>query len=311
MMKRKAACCLLCAFALGLTPAFADTVSSEEIQNTAPVAENLELETYRGVSVGGRLGAHDADGDEVTFEIATEPMKGCIELSADGYFIYTPDEGKRGRDYFGFRAVDSQGNSSQEGTVIIKLIRQKTAVTYSDMSGSGTEYAATALTEAGVFTAETVGSDYVFEPTKAVTRGEFLTMCMTAADCDILKGVRSTGFQDDENIDAWLKPYVATALMNGYIQGVATETGAEFRPDEAITMKDACVMLNAVLEVTDVVSAASYMGMDSEDTVWVQAAANLTACDIMPLRWDDWEQNLTRSQAAEMLQSSMELLKNR
>ena len=311
MINRIAACCLLCIFALGLTPALAASETSAEIINAAPIAENLELETYRGVSVGGRLSAHDPDGDEVTFELATEPMKGTVQLSADGYFVYTPEEGKRGKDYFGFRAVDSQGNASQEATAIIKLLRQKTAVTYSDMTGSASEYAATALTEAGVFTAETLGDDYVFAPAETVTRGEFLAMCMTAADCKLLKGVHSTGFLDDGDIAAWLKPYVATALMNGQIQGIAAETGALFQPDAAITMKDACVLLNAVLGLTDVVSAASYVNLPSEDSAWVQAAANLTACRVMPLRWDDWEQQLSRSQAAEMLLSAMALLESR
>lgn len=310
MTKSKAAASLLLAFSLGLTPALAVDDTSQEMQNTPPVAEHMELETYRGVSIGGQLAAYDAEGDAVTFEIETEPMKGTVELSSDGYFIYTPDENRRGRDYFGFRAVDSQGNTSQEGTVIIKLVRQKSALTYSDMTGHGAEYAAIALTEAGVFTAEAVGSDHLFQPDETVTRGEFLSMCMTAADCDLLKGVSSTGFQDDDTIDTWLKPYVSTALLNGYVRGIATDTGAVFQPDDPICLKDACEILNSVLGVTDVVSAANYVSADS-DSSWVQAAANLTACDIMPDRWEDWEQHLTRSQAAEMLQGAMALLASR
>lgn len=310
MTKSKAVASLLLAFTLGLTPALAMDDTSQEIQNTPPVAEHMELETYRGVSIGGKLAAYDAEGDPITFEIETEPMKGTVELSSDGYFIYTPDENRRGRDYFGFRAVDSQGNTSQEGTVIIKLVRQKSALTYSDMPGNGAEYAAIALTEAGVFTAEAVGSDHLFQPEKTVTRGEFLSMCMTAADCDLLKGVSSTGFQDDDVIATWLKPYVSTALLNGYVRGIATDTGAVFQPDDPICLKDACEILNSVLGVTDVVSAANYVSADS-DSSWVQAAANLTACDIMPDRWEDWDQHLTRAQAAEMLQGAMALLANR
>ena len=68
--------------------------------------------------------------------------------------------------------------------------------------------------ENGVFTGEYVGTDYVFNPENTVTRGEFLSMCMSAAGCDLLKGVSTTGFADDDAINAWLKPYVATALMN-------------------------------------------------------------------------------------------------
>ena len=276
--------------------------------NTAPVAENQQIQTYRGVSVGGQLTAHDAEGDVLTFQLATDPMKGTVQLSPQGYFVYTPKEGKRGKDYFGFRATDSAGNVSQEGTVIIKLVKQKSKVTYSDLSGSGSEYAAIVLTENGVFTGEDVAGEHVFYPDAQVTRGEFLSMCMSAADHKILQGVSSTGFQDDESIGAWLKPYVATALMNGYIQGQSTATGASFSPDEAITVGEACQMLNSVLGVTDVVSAAAYVGEEQAGESWAQAVANLTACGVMMRDWEDVQAVLTRSGAAELLANAIGLL---
>lgn len=309
MKRSKAPLALLLALLLFPTSALAVEGTDPASQNTAPVAENQELETYRGVSLGGRLSAYDADGDALTFELATEPMKGEIELSADGYFVYTPDEGRKGRDYFSFRAVDAAGNASQEGTVIIRLLKQKTRLTYADMDGNGAEYAAVALTEQGVFTGQTVGLETMFSPGTPVTRGEFLTMCMTAADCDVLQGVSSTGFQDDADIAAWLKPYVATALMNGYIRGGAAEAGAVFRPEDPITLRDACVMVNAVFGVTDVVSVGSYV--DGDMTEGAQAVANLTATHVMLSRWEDLDATLTRSQAAELLQNAMALLTRR
>ena len=65
---------LLCMLLLGgsLTAAAADG---------APIAENLELTTYRGVSVGGRLKAFDPEGEEVHFRITTEPKKGTLTLA--------------------------------------------------------------------------------------------------------------------------------------------------------------------------------------------------------------------------------------
>ncbi len=286
----------------------AESASPSSAGSTSPVAENQQIETYRGVSVGGKLTAHDPDGDDLTFEIATEPMKGTVNLSPDGTFVYTPKEGKRGKDYFGFRATDSAGNTSQEGTVIIKLIKQKSKVTYSDLTGNGSEYAAVVLTENGVFTGEYVGDDYVFNPDAEVTRGEFLTMCMTAAGCDLLKGVSSTGFRDDGEIGQWLKPYVATALMNGYIQGQSGISGATFDPAETITIREACVTLNSVLGVTDVVSAAAYVGEANSRESWAQAVANLTACGVMMRNWEDVEAVLTRAGAAELLANAIGLV---
>ncbi len=309
MKKRKSALSLLLIASLLAAPAFATQDSSPEPDNTAPVAENQQLETYRGVSIGGELSAYDADGDDVTFELTTEPLKGTVELSPDGYFIYTPDEGRRGRDYFGFRAVDANGSASQEGTVIIRLVKQKTKLTYADMDGDAAEYAAVSLTEKGVFTGEYVGGDCVFSPDRSVTRGEFLSMCMTAAGTELLRGVSSTGFQDDDEIGDWLKPYVATALMNGYIRGTATETGAVFRPNDVITLREACVMLNAVLGVTDVVSVSAYVG--DRVTKSAQAVANLTAANVLPAGWRDFTARLTRAEAAELLENASNLLARR
>lgn len=306
MKKSKAALSFLVAAMLLISPALAADDDIPDLTNAAPVAENQTIETYRGVSVGGQLCAYDAEGEAVTFELTTEPMKGSVELSADGYFIYTPKENKRGKDYFGFRAVDESGNESQEGTVIIKLIRQSSKLTYADMAGSGAEYAAIALTEAGVFTAETIGSDYVFAPNEAVSRGEFISMCMNAAGVELIKGVSSTGFADDDEIGLWLKPYVATALYKGYI---GEEMGASFEPSGEIDLRDACVILNAVLGITDVVSVATYIDMPEESGA--QAVANLTACDVMLDRWSDLDAVLTRADAAELLQNAMTMLDNR
>ena len=309
MKRYKAAAALLLAMSLLPASALAEGEELDRGDNAPPVAENQMLETYRGVSVGGQLKAHDPDGDQVTFEITTEPMKGEVALSADGAFVYTPGENRRGKDYFGFRAVDAQGNPSQEGTVIIRLLRQKSKLTYADMTGSGAEYAAVVLTERGVFTGETVGRDHIFDPEGTVTRGEFLTMCMTAAGCPLLQSVRSTGFRDDGDIGGWLKPYVATALMRGYIRGVADENGARFCPGDGISLRDACSMLNAVLGVTDVVSAGAFPGEELSESA--QAAANLTACGVLPAWSRAPEETLTRWEAAELLQNAIRLMDRR
>lgn len=78
----------------------------------------------------------DPDGGTLTYQITTEPTKGEIELTDDGRFVYTPDTNRRGRDYFGFKATDADGNSSQEATVIIRIEKQKTRTTYSDLDGN-------------------------------------------------------------------------------------------------------------------------------------------------------------------------------
>ena len=88
---------------------------------SAPVAENLELVTKRNTPVEGRLSACDAEDDLSAFAITTRPVKGDIQLGVDGRFLYTPRQNRKGRDYFGYRAIDAAGNVSEEATALIRI----------------------------------------------------------------------------------------------------------------------------------------------------------------------------------------------
>lgn len=302
MNKRKLTAICACLLAVCLCVSAASALPAASAADGAPVAENLEIRTYRGVSAGGRLSALDPDGDVVTFELTTEPIKGTVELEEDGRFVYTPGEGKRGRDYFGFRATDAKGNASQEATVIIRIEKQKVKTTYADMDGNAGGYAAVVLCEKGVLTGQCVGGVSLYEPERGVTRGEFLAMCMAVTDAEVLSGVSSTGFLDDREIALWQKPYIATALMNGSAQGYEQRLGSVFRPDAVITRAEAAVMLDNLMELTDVSSA---MGGGAPDWA-VQSVANVRACGIM--QQGGYSAELTRSEAAIMLVAAMEVL---
>ncbi|MGI5985724.1 MAG: hypothetical protein GXY01_08845 [Clostridiales bacterium] len=277
-----------------------------ESKGEAPIAENLEITTYRDVSVGGQLKAKDPDGDVLTFEITTPPTKGNIELKENGCFVYTPAEGKRGRDYFGYKAIDSKGNMSSEATVIIRIEKQKTKIAYSDMNGNGAYCAAVALAENDVFVGECIGGQYVFNPDRPVTRGEFLTMCLKLTNSDILSGVITTGFADDSEIPAYMKPYVSTALLTGIITGYSDGINtAVFNGGNYISYPEAAVMLNKALNLTDV-NANNY---SNAAPVWAaQACANLSACRISDY---SQENQLTRADCAKLLYNAMDIIENR
>lgn len=292
-------CAVLLLTAMALT-ALAPVLPAHA-EGSAPVAQNMELTTYRNVSVGGRLSAVDPDGDTLTFQITTEPTKGEIELTDDGRFVYTPDTNRRGRDYFGYKAMDAAGNCSQEATVIIRIEKQKTSTTYSDLAGDPSGYAATMLAEEGIFVGQQLGGSYVFEPDREVTRGEFLAMCMELGGDELISAVAATGFDDDDSIPVWQKRYVATALMDGVISGTESDGDTVFNAEEAITVQEAAVMLNNVMGATDVPTAA----FDSVVPAWAsQATANLTACGVLSVsaRYTD---SLTRADAAQMLCAAM------
>lgn len=285
---------------------FAGLAQPVYAEGSAPVAENLELKTYRGVSVGGCLSAYDPEGDAVSFEVTTEPVKGSLELKEDGSFIYTPGENKRGRDYFGYKAIDSQGNYSQEATVIIRIEKQKKGVFYADMKGRAEEYSAVALSENGLFTGEQLCGSYCFYPDKAVTRGEFLSMCMILSGEPVFTGVMSTGYADDESIPQWMKAYVATAAMCG-VAGTGGDSGSVFEAEAPIGRGEAAAMLDRALNVTEV----SYLPLDAQlESELAQACANLSACGLIEQNglMDD---TLSRAEAAKMLSAALELKERR
>ena len=288
MMKQKLFAAV-CAFAL--CAALGTAIhAGQEAETAAPVAENLELTTFRNTSVGGTLSASAPDGSPLTFRITD-----------DGTFVYTPADGKRGRDYFGFRAADSSGRESQEATVIIAIKKQKPDVTYSDMVGRAEEYAAVLLAEQGVCVGRQVGGQYLFDPDSNVPRGEFLAMCMHLTGTETLQGVLSTGFGDDAQIPAWSKAYVATALMNGDVCGCSDGTAIVFDAQRGITAAEAAVMLGSFLEPSP--------AADVPD--WACAAvASLTSCGVFP-DGADTAAPITRAEAAQMLLGAYELLQKR
>ena len=255
-------------------------------EGTAPIAENLELKTFRHISVGGALSAYDPDGEIVAFMITTPPVKGDVQLEADGSFVYTPYYNKKGRDYFGYKAQDTDGNWSQEATVLIRIQKQKTPVWYEDMQGREGEYAAIALAERGLFVGEQIGRRYCFQPEKPVTQGEFLALCMLAADKPVLKGVMRTGSAEDADIPDWMKEYVASAAL----QGVGS--GTEFEAEKQVSKAEAAKILNAVLGL--------YPQDAAEADETVRACLNLQAVGVMQQTRAD-ETALTREEAARML----------
>ena len=51
-------------------------------------------------------------GQLVSYQVVTQPKLGSLSVSQNGSLIYTPFQGKRGEDSFGFLASDSSGRSS-------------------------------------------------------------------------------------------------------------------------------------------------------------------------------------------------------
>ena len=303
-MKRFVVAFIALIMAFGL---FAGLGEPAQALSQAPVAENMEFNTYRNVSFGGQLKAYSPEGEDLSYIITTEPIKGSIELGEDGSFVYTPKANKKGRDYFGYKAIDTQGRSSQEGTVIIRIEKQKDGFGYADMQGRGEEYAAVILSEAGIFTGEKIGPDYCFYPDRTVSRGEFVAMCMQLKNGGVINSAVSTGYSDDEDIPTWLKPYALTAAMSGADSGINAEDGRAFAPELGISPTEAACILDSIIGTTDV----SYVNLnDSFEPAMAQACANLSACGLI-MEGQLINEELSRAEAAVMLAKALEIIGNR
>ncbi len=273
--------------------------------NTAPVAENICLETFMGVAVSGNMKALDPEGESVTFEITSQPKKGAVSVGDNGTFTYTPEAGKKGEDSFTYTATDRSGNVSGSAMVTIEILKQKTAISYVDMAGSDANYAALVLSEKGIMTGECIAGRYFFRPDENVTAGEFLAMCVKASGKEIIEGVVRTGLDNDAEIPLWAKGYISTAVLTDSYTG-----GGTFDYGGDITCEQAAVMLDASFSFTDAVVASSlspYMRQSS-----CQAVMNLIACDIADESViSDYDKPLARADAAVFLCRAMAVAENR
>ena len=305
--------CLLALAALLLSlslPAYAifDLDDGADRDSPKPIAENLTLTTYKNVAVEGTFAAVDPDGEGVTFRITKNPARGAVTQAEEGSaaFTYTPYEGKLGKDSFTYVAEDASGNVSQPALVSIKITRPDTKVTYADMSGHPAHKAAIALAEEDVFVGEQMGETWFFRPEAQVTREEFLAMAMDLVGMETLPEARMTGFSDDDSISVWAKPYVASALRSGMIQGSEGAGGPVFAPARTITNTEAAVLLDRLLQVADVADTGKLTGEAAP--VWAhQSVVNLEAVGVLEGS-ADLTGDLTRAQAAELLLSAMEVL---
>ena len=310
-MKTRIMILSLCLAGALTIPALALTTSTADVENAAPIAEDLSLNTYKGVAIFSRFAAVDPEGDLVTFQVVDSPARGQVALDENdpAAFTYTPYEGKKGKDSFTYVAIDARGNTSKPATVKI-VIQKQAAVSYSDLSDDPAHYAALRLAEAGVYTGRRVGDLYCFDPEETFTREEFLAMAMTAAGREPLSDVTLTGFYDDTDISAWAKGYVSAALIQGTVEGSPNQAGqVVFNANGPVTRAQAAVILDRLLAPGDVAASSAF----SQDAVpaWAyQAAVNMEAVSVLA-GGTDLSETLSRGEAAEMLSAMLDVLDSR
>ncbi|MDR1158411.1 MAG: S-layer homology domain-containing protein [Oscillospiraceae bacterium] len=278
--------------------------------NRPPVAEDLTLVTYKNIAVTQAFKGSDPDGDALLYKVTKKARRGDVEVGTEDLFTYTPYRNKTGADTFSYVAVDTQGHNSEEAVVNIKIEKPKTKTTYADMEGHPAHFAAIRLCEEGVFVGEQMGNLHYFSPELPVSRGEFITLAMTAVGDRAVTPAAVTGFSDDAVTPAWVKPYASAAIKAGVIHGVGLPDGRKaLRADRPVTRAEAAVILDNMLRPADA-GQPVFADRDAAPAWARQAAANMNATGVLSAFRDGTmrlSETLTRADAAEMLWHAMEV----
>ena len=133
---------------------------------------------------------------------------------------------------------------------------------------------------------------------------------MAVAGLEPLENVTLTGFYDDAAIPTWCKGYVSSALKAGAIRGSTDPSGQPvFGAQDVVTLGEATVMLNSLLNISDVSAAACFSAGEGH---WAsQAAAHLAASGVMrpeSAGTPDMSAQMTRAEAAELLDGALDVL---
>ena len=262
------------------------TMSIRGKEDKAPIAVDSVLETYKNMANEGKLNATDPEGQKLTYTVTRQPKRGNVTLRADGTFLYTPKKNKVGTDSFTYTAVDPAGKVSREATVTVQILKPADGARYTDTQSFTAEW----LRSTGIFEGEKLAGELCFQPEKAVTRGEFMTMLVRTLGLEVDEKATHTGFSDDT--PNWLKPYLAAALRFGLTEN--WPDGSIFDASETVTGLEAALLVQNGLDLT----VSTMVGKDENDLpMWAATAMQAMADNGITMEMD----TMTRAEAAALL----------
>lgn len=285
---------------------FAPTIST--LNQTA-----LNLSTQKNITVFGTMRAIDPENDQLTYEIVSQPSKGLLVMLDKNYgeYRYTPTANFTGKDSFEYVVYDKYGNYSDSVKVNIVVEKAASDIIFTDLINHWAHNAAIKMAAANVMTGEKIGETMVFNPNGTVTRCEFLAMAMKSLGINPISAV-DTGFVDDGNIPAQYKGYVAAAIQKGFVNGVDTEYGRCFNPNNQITRAEAAVILNNILNAKQPVIKPAFAD-ETNVPAWAEDAIYaLNEIGILKGTGEGYISPysiITRAQTAQILCTIMEMQK--
>ena len=228
------------------------TVSILESLNFSPSANPISITTQKDIAAFKSMNGNDPDDDAICYRIVKGPKNGLLEVKNDknGSFVYRPGKNFTGNDSFIYQVEDEYGNVSNPATAQIKVTKAACGVKFADMEDHWAANSAIKAVAAGLIDADINDPDLKFEPDELMTRSAFVEMVMKAAKLDKnMPESYQTGFADDSDIPFKYKSYVKKAYEIGVINGISTETGVYFDPNNIITRAEAAVIINNILKI--------------------------------------------------------------
>lgn len=276
--------------------------------------QSINVSTQKNVSLFGRLGAVDPEGDALTFFIVSPTKKGTITFTDTSYgdFKYTPAVNFTGKDKFSYVVRDAYGNYSEIATVNIEVSKRESKIVYTDMEDNSAYNAALVLANKNILLGEILGDGMYFFPDRTVSRGDFTVMVMKAAGITPDYSLKATSFDDNEKIPEPIVSYIATAQKMRIVNGKFDGNGLYFEADAPITRAEAAVIINNIINAA--IPTYKPIFSDSED---IPSWAESSVCALYTIgvidRTDDGiigaGEYVTRAQTAEMLYAIMNLEK--
>ena len=260
-----------------------------------------QIWTQSGIGVYSKLTAYDPEGDALEVMILEYPRYGTLEqMSEDGTFCYTSNDGYVGRDSFRYCIRDEYGNYTALCRMNIQVADRLTTLTFADMEGKAEYNASLVMSAEGIMHGTVVGDHTLFLPDKEVSRAEFVAMAMKRAGLRQDTTLNRTFFDDNDDIPTYLVGYVATAsrlgIVNGSFEG---EDGLLFRPNDTVTFLECAIILSNIYELTEE-SEAVFSEM-TDVPVWGRGALGAMLKGGIFDTGVDYSAKMTRADVAEAL----------
>jgi len=227
------------------------------------------------------------EGSTLTYIVDTKPSHGTLvhTNSSDKSFTYTPDLDYVGTDSFTFKVSDGT-TISNVATITITITTPSGEIIpffYVDMQEHWANYSASHLAARGLIIGEEIGNRFYFYPNREMTRSDFILflLAITESNEDATLEIPDVTFADASETPNWLVEAAKLAYAKGIIKGSADGNKLYLNPYKALTRKEAVVMIDNVLDLTDATDSLAYSDTASIPAWATQAVKNLTAYKII------------------------------